>query len=138
MLRKLSISSFMIASILGMSSSIAQSAIATPRTPDAPLLLATAYTDRTLPTLRRGDRGQAVRKLQRILQDNGFLGAASQRLGEPGHNSVDGVFGVATEIAIRDLQRRYKLRVTGVVNPATWEILDMKENPYHSPLPFLY
>ncbi len=137
MLIKLLCSSLMIAITLEMSSSY-QSAIAISKTPDAPLLLATAYTDRTLPTLRRGDRGEAVRKLQRILQDNGFLGAASKRLGEPGHNSVDGVFGVATEIAIRDLQKRYKLRVTGVVNPATWEVLDANENPYHSPLPFRY
>jgi hypothetical protein len=46
----------------------------------SPILIATAYTDLTLPTLRQGDRGRNVQLLQRILQDNGFLGAAGVRL----------------------------------------------------------
>ena len=31
---------------------------------DSPLLMATAFTDQTLPTLRPGDRGKDVQKLQ--------------------------------------------------------------------------
>ncbi len=104
----------------------------------APLLLATAYTDQTLPTLRKGDRGESVAKLQGILQSNGFLGAADVRLGNRGYGTVDGVFGSVTESAIKDLQQRYNLPVTGVVNPATWEVIDANENPYRAPLPWKY
>jgi peptidoglycan hydrolase-like protein with peptidoglycan-binding domain len=98
--------------------------------------VATAYTDLTLPTLRRGDRGSSVQKLQQILSDNGFLGAAGVRLKNPGGATVDGVFGAITESAVRDLQQRHNVPVTGQVNPQTWEALDMYENPYRSPLPW--
>lgn len=110
---------------------------ATAMTSEAPILIATAYTEQTLPTLARGSRGEAVRKLQGILQSNGFLGAASVRLGTPGFNRVDGIFGTVTESAIRDLQQRYDLPVTGIVDPATWEVLDLRENPYGAPLPWM-
>jgi peptidoglycan hydrolase-like protein with peptidoglycan-binding domain len=100
------------------------------------VLIATAYTDLTLPTLRQGDRGRDVELLQRILQDNGFLGAAGVRLGNPRGAIVDGIFGAVTASAIRDLQQRYGIPVTGQVNPTTWEVLDTHENPYRSPLPW--
>lgn len=102
----------------------------------SPVLIATAYTDLTLPTLRQGDRGRDVELLQRILFDNGFLGAAGVRLGNPSGAIVDGIFGEITASAIRDLQQRYEIPVTGQVNPTTWEVLDMHENPYQSPLPW--
>lgn len=102
----------------------------------SPILIATAYTDLTLPTLRQGDRGRNVQLLQRILQDNGFLGAAGVRLGNPRGAIIDGIFGAVTVSAVRDLQRRYRIPVTGRVNPTTWEVLDMHENPYRSPLPW--
>ncbi|QLE56368.1 peptidoglycan-binding protein [Nostoc sp. TCL26-01] len=113
-------------------------AIATPTVPSSPMLIATAYTDITLPTLRQGDRGRSVQLLQKILSDNGFLNAAGVRLGNPSGAVVDGVFGVITESAVKDLQRRYNIPVTGRVNPVTWEVLDMRENPYRSPLPWKY
>jgi peptidoglycan hydrolase-like protein with peptidoglycan-binding domain len=100
------------------------------------MLVATAYTDITLPTLRRGDRGRRVQMLQQILSDNGFLNPAGVRLGNPSGAVVDGVFGSITEAAVRDLQRRYNISATGQVNPVTWEVLDMRENPYQSPLPW--
>lgn len=103
---------------------------------ESSFLVATAYTDLTLPTLRRGDRGRSVQLLQRILSDNGYLGAAGVRLGNPGGATVDGVFGSITESAVRDLQQRYNVPVTGQMNPRTWEVLDMNENPYRSPLPW--
>ncbi len=102
----------------------------------SPVLIATAYTDLTLPTLRQGDRGRNVELLQRILQDNGSLGAAGVRLGNPNGALVNGIFGEITTSAIRDLQQRYEIPVTGQVNPTTWEVLDMHENPYRSPLPW--
>ncbi len=102
----------------------------------SPVLIATAYTDLTLPTLRQGDRGRNLELLQRILLDNGFLGAAGVRLGNPNGVLVDGIFGEITTSAIRDLQQRYEIPVTGQVNPTTWEVLDMHENPYRSPLPW--
>lgn len=111
-------------------------AIATPPPKPSSMLVATAYTDFTLPTLRRGDRGRSVQMLQQILSDNGFLGAAGVRLRNPGGAIVDGAFGAITESAVRDLQQRYEIPVTGQVNPVTWEVLDMQENPYRSPLPW--
>jgi peptidoglycan hydrolase-like protein with peptidoglycan-binding domain len=101
-----------------------------------PILVATAYTDISLPTLRRGNRGRSVQLLQKILFDNNFLGAAGVRLGNPRGAIVDGVFGSITESAVRDLQQRYKIPVTGQVNPRTWEVLDMHENPNRLPLPW--
>jgi peptidoglycan hydrolase-like protein with peptidoglycan-binding domain len=113
-------------------------AIATPLPQQSPMLVATAYTNITLPTLRRGDRGRRVQMLQQILSDNGFLHAAGVRLGNPSGAVVDGAFGSITQAAVRDLQRRYNIPVTGQVNPVTWEVLDMRENPYRSPLPWKF
>jgi hypothetical protein len=60
------------------------------------------------PTLRRGDRGEAVRVLQTTL-------------GLP----VDGVFGGGAEAAVRAFQRTCKPPLTpdGIVGPATWAAL---------------
>ena len=113
----------------------AQSATTCPRQGHL-ILIATAYTDLTLPTLRRGDRGRSVQLLQKILSDNNFLHAAGVRLGNPRGAIADGVFGAITESAVRDLQQRYKIPVTGQVNPRTWEVLDMHENPYRALLPW--
>ncbi|WP_199350127.1 peptidoglycan-binding domain-containing protein [Nostoc flagelliforme] len=83
----------------------AQIAHSIPPQQTSPILVATAYTDLTLPTLRQGDRGRNVQLLQRILQDNGFLGAAGVRLSNPRGAIVDGTFGTVTASAVRDLQR---------------------------------
>ena len=72
---------------LGASAQIAHSI---PPQQTSPIVIATAYTDLTLPTLRQGDRGRSVQLLQRILQDNGSLGAAGVRLGNPRGAIVDG------------------------------------------------
>ncbi len=111
-------------------------AIATRPPQPSPMLVATAYTNLTLPTLRRGNRGRSVQMLQQILSDNGFLGAAGVRLGNPRGAIVDGAFGAITESAVRDLQQRYNIPVTGQVNPVTWELLDTQQTPDPAPLPW--
>lgn len=58
------------------------------------------------PTLRRGDKGEAVRVLQ------SGLGVG-----------VDGVFGPGTEAAVRDFQRKHNLVPDGIVGPKCWAAL---------------
>lgn len=58
-------------------------------------------------TLKKGDKGQQVRALQKIL----------------GGIKVDGDFGNATKTAVESYQRQYKLTVDGIVGPKTWDIL---------------
>lgn len=70
------------------------------------------------PTLRRGDRGTWVRRLQQRLT---MLAASRPEL-DPG--GVDGIFGPRTERAVRAFQRAEDLSVDGVVGPRTWEALD--------------
>lgn len=61
-------------------------------------------------TLRRGDRGEAVRQLQVYLKAVGK---------DPG--DVDGVFGPATTAAVRDFQDDHEsLAADGIVGPETW------------------
>jgi peptidoglycan hydrolase-like protein with peptidoglycan-binding domain len=67
------------------------------------------------PVLRPGDRGPAVRFLQRLLKEKGLF---------PG--SIDGEFGRSTERAVRQFQQQRGLPVTGVVNVATWEALGVR------------
>jgi hypothetical protein len=63
---------------------------------------------RTVTSIKRGDRGPAVAKVQR-------------KLGIP----ADGVFGPQTERAVRRFQRRRGLTVDGVVGPQTREALGL-------------
>jgi N-acetyl-anhydromuramyl-L-alanine amidase AmpD len=58
-------------------------------------------------TIRRGDRGDDVRALQKRLG----IGA-------------DGIFGPGTEAAVRRLQRDRSLVPDGIVGPKTWQALD--------------
>ncbi|MFH1329840.1 MAG: peptidoglycan-binding protein [Actinomycetota bacterium] len=60
------------------------------------------------PALRSGSNGEAVRQLQ------GFLKVRGHRVRDTG-----GVFGTATDAAVRGFQRRQGLDVDGVVGPAT-------------------
>lgn len=64
------------------------------------------------PRLTLGNRGSAVREVQRLLQERGFsLGG------------VDGVFGSRTRAAVVNFQRAQNLSVTGIVDITTWEAL---------------
>ena len=60
-----------------------------------------------LRTLRKGDKGQQVRALQKLL----------------GGITVDGEFGPETRGAVEAYQRQYKLEVDGIVGPKTWGVL---------------
>jgi peptidoglycan hydrolase-like protein with peptidoglycan-binding domain len=113
--------------------------VAQSTSPGSPLLIATAYTDLSLPTLSRGSRGEDVKRLQQILLDNGFLAKASATMDTGVWGvAIDGIFGVTTEEAVKDVQRQYNKQVTGIVTPFTWETLDLYENPYRSPLPWKF
>jgi hypothetical protein len=59
------------------------------------------------PTLRRGDRGDLVKHVQRAVRVD-----------------ADGVFGAATEAAVKQFQRDNGLDPDGVVGPRTWAVLD--------------
>ena len=61
--------------------------------------------------LRRGAQGEQVKKLQRALSRAGFAVTA------------DGVFGPATERAVRAAQSARGLVADGVVGPLTWKAL---------------
>ena len=73
------------------------------------------------PTIGPGTRGEAVRRLQRALRRTPNLGL-----------SVEGVFGPATEAAVKDFQASAGLAVDGIVGPATWSAL-----PDGGPMPTL-
>jgi N-acetylmuramoyl-L-alanine amidase len=64
--------------------------------------------------IRRGARGEAVRDIQHRL-----LGAGLR----VNPDELDGTFGVSTEAAVREFQRRRGLPHDGVVGPDTWEQL---------------
>lgn len=60
-------------------------------------------------TVERGDRGPAVRKLQRLLGVH-----------------ADGVFGTGTVRAVKRFQRRRGLDADGIAGPGTWRALERR------------
>jgi metacaspase-1 len=64
------------------------------------------------PVLRLGDRGDAVKELQRLLRDNGYS------------VTVDGIFGSFTASIVRQFQRASGLPGDGIVGPDTWSALE--------------
>ena len=79
-------------------------------------LMLAASTAFASPTLREGSHGHEVLVLQQALQKAGYK-----------IKTVDGVFGKETERAVAEFQRDSKIKITGVVNNATWRAL--KEVP---------
>ena len=63
----------------------------------------------TQPMLRTGSRGDAVRKLQELLNAKGYT-----------CGSVDGIFGSKTKAAVLAFQKANGLGVDGIVGPLTW------------------
>jgi murein L,D-transpeptidase YcbB/YkuD len=64
--------------------------------------------------LKKGMKGAEVKKLQELLTSLGF-----------NTNGTDGVFGTATEAAVKKFQSSKKLKADGVVGPTTKKILGM-------------
>lgn len=70
-----------------------------------------AATDDPRPVLHRGEDGDAVAGLQSRLRAHGF------------DISVDGNFGAATELAVKQFQLQQELVSDGIVGPKTWDRL---------------
>ena len=84
----------------------------------------------SLPVLRRGSEGQAVTRLQALLNVATQAGLAE-----------DGIFGPLTEAAVRNFQTSRHLLVDGIVGPQTWTALlsvpgRFPEVIVHQPQPF--
>lgn len=75
--------------------------------------VSSSFTGQSLPTLRFGTSGTAVRVLQRLLVSKGYA------------IRVDGSFGPLTETAVKAFQNRRRVGVDGVVGPVTWQQLTM-------------
>ena len=85
------------------------------------------------PVLRYGDKGEAVRELQRDLQKLGY------GLGPCG---VDGDFGSATKAAVEKFQLEHGIGVDGICGAKTWPAIEkaLKEKPgvkYSAVIPHL-
>jgi N-acetyl-anhydromuramyl-L-alanine amidase AmpD len=65
------------------------------------------------PTLRGGDSGFQVKRLQRLLKQRGF---------DPG--PIDGEFGAGTAEAVRAAQKAHGLEEDGIAGPLTWHALE--------------
>jgi murein L,D-transpeptidase YcbB/YkuD len=65
--------------------------------------------------LKKGMKGTEVKKLQQTLTNKGYS-----------TKGIDGIFGAATESAVKKFQKDKKLTVDGVVGPATKKALGMK------------
>lgn len=61
-------------------------------------------------TIKRGSRGESVKVLQQAL-----------------HLLVDGIFGALTEEAVKEFQRLHGMEADGIVGPATWKALGVKD-----------
>ena len=72
-----------------------------------------------LPDLKQGDKGASVRTLQALLV------ARHYHVGDTGKlkDGIDGDFGPLTDSAVRDLQDKSGLKVTGTVDSGTWPAL---------------
>jgi peptidoglycan hydrolase-like protein with peptidoglycan-binding domain len=80
-------------------------------------VLAQAQAATTHPTLKLGDRGEAVKQLQRLL----------------GMTEVDGDFGAATKRAVENAQQAARMAADGIVGPNTWELLESRRRAHSHP-----
>lgn len=70
-----------------------------------------------LPLLKKGSTGSAVKELQTALNQLAIFGTLE----------VDGIFGTATQHAVRSFQAHYGLTVDGIVGAQTWATLQTRE-----------
>lgn len=75
------------------------------------VIAALALAPKARPPISHGDRGEDVRYAQRQLNAQG------------GRVAVDGVFGTRMVSAVKQFQRRRRLRADGIVGPLTWAAL---------------
>ena len=66
------------------------------------------------PTLRKGDKGDAVRELQHLLMERGY---SLPKFG------ADGDFGNETLKAVKAFQKSHGLKEDGIVGQSTWAAL---------------
>ena len=69
------------------------------------------------PLLKQGSSGHDVLLLQKKLLSVGYT-----------IHSLDGIYGSETEHAVAEFQRDQKIRITGIVNNATWRALQKAPN----------
>ena len=69
----------------------------------------------SLPILKKGSKGEAVKTLQRLLNALGFTDATEKAL------VVDGSFGTATLYALKAYQNAKRLEVDGICGAETWK-----------------
>ena len=79
-----------------------------------------------------GDSGSAIRNIQY------FLDYLSEFYSEIPSVAIDGIFGTATENAVRALQRLFELPITGRVDLATYDTLYRTYLGFIETLPFKY
>ena len=72
-------------------------------------------------TLRRGDRGEAVRQVQQLLADQNYL-----------NGGIDGIFGGGMEKSIRAFQKDQGLEVDGIAWPQTIKRLSHDFDPWQT------
>lgn len=71
----------------------------------------------TVPMLKLGSKGEAVKSLQILLNGYNFTGKNGKKL------TVDGDFGANTEFALRAFQRSAGLTPDGICGVKTWTLL---------------
>lgn len=91
------------------------------RVPEGEILTEGEGEGQTLPTLRKGDRGETVVLLQETLNAAGY-----------DCGSADGIFGKRTKEAVKAFQQAHGLKVDGVTGPQTWTALGLMDAPSRS------
>jgi len=71
-----------------------------------------------------GDRGELVKKIQKLLANNaeGYATMFSQQT-KPGKTPFDGIFGKTTQGVVKEYQKDNQITQTGKVDNSTWEKL---------------
>lgn len=82
---------------------------------DSEPVKAAARVTVTLPVLKKGSKGEAVKTLQRLLNALGFTDATEKAL------VVDGSFGTATLYALKAYQNAKRLEIDGICGAETWK-----------------
>lgn len=81
---------------------------------DEKKLIAAAAKLSTEPTIRKGSKGKSVQKLQVLLRGAGYL---------PKRWRVHQKYTLHVRRAVRKFQKDHRMKVDGVVGPATWKAI---------------